>query len=122
MFALKEKMSSIDGPINDENEKSFVNILHDPNEINPVYNLIHEALLKKIDACLDRLPEKQREVVMRRFGLRGLEQRTLEEVGEEIGLTRERVRQIQVDALFQMKSFLGSEQCDLSSFNKELFN
>ena len=48
---------------------------------------------------LDELTEKQREVVSRRFGLRGYETSTLEEVGREIGLTRERVRQIQVEAL-----------------------
>ena len=55
---------------------------------------------------LEELPEKQREVVARRFGLLGYEMSTLEEVGREIGLTRERVRQIQVEALRRLRSMM----------------
>ena len=57
---------------------------------------------------LDELSEKQREVLSRRFGLRGYESSTLEEVGREIGLTRERVRQIQVEALRRLRSIMES--------------
>ncbi|MGB2381653.1 MAG: sigma-70 family RNA polymerase sigma factor, partial [Porticoccaceae bacterium] len=52
-----------------------------------------------LNEWLEQLPEKQREVLVRRFGLLNHEEETLEQVGSEIGLTRERVRQIQVDAL-----------------------
>ncbi len=122
MLALKERVSSLDCPVTDDNEKSFINILQDHNEINPANRLIHETLLKKIDTCLDKLPEKQKEVLMRRFGLRGLENRTLEEVGIEIGLTRERVRQIQVDALMQMRSMIGDEPIEFKNFSNEFFS
>ena len=109
MLSLKERVSSIDGPINDDNDKSFINMIQDDNEINPVHRLIHEDVLSKIESCLDMLNEKQREVILRRFGLRGCDHRTLEEVGEEIGLTRERVRQIQVDALMHLRSLMGDQ-------------
>jgi len=122
MLALKERVASLDGPIADDNEKSFVNILKDSNEINPAHRLIHDTLLQKIDACLDNLPDKQKEVLIRRFGLRGLDHRTLEEVGIEIGLTRERVRQIQVDALMQMKVMIGDEPIDFKNFSNEFFS
>ena len=55
---------------------------------------------------LDELSEKQREVISRRFGLRGFEPTTLEAVGQEIGLTRERVRQIQVEALRRLRQIM----------------
>jgi RNA polymerase nonessential primary-like sigma factor len=58
---------------------------------------------------LEELSEKQREVVARRFGLRGYESSTLEEVGREIGLTRERVRQIQVEALRRLRSIMETQ-------------
>ena len=58
---------------------------------------------------LDELSEKQREVVSRRFGLRGYESSTLEEVGREIGLTRERVRQIQVEALKRLRGIMENQ-------------
>ena len=58
---------------------------------------------------LDRLTDNQREVIARRFGLRGFEKGTLEEVGKEIELTRERVRQIQVEALKALRVLLEEE-------------
>jgi RNA polymerase nonessential primary-like sigma factor len=68
---------------------------------------------ESIGLWLDELTEKQREVIARRFGLRGFEPSTLEEVGREIGLTRERVRQIQVEALKRLREIL--ERQGLSS-------
>lgn len=62
---------------------------------------------------LGELTDKQREVVVRRFGLRGHESSTLEDVGLEIGLTRERVRQIQVEGLKRLREIL--EKNGLSS-------
>jgi RNA polymerase nonessential primary-like sigma factor len=74
---------------------------HDPWQL-----LQNERVRKRIDGWLDRLPEKSRDVICRRFGMRGHDTATLEEVGRAIGLTRERVRQIQVDALRELKGFL----------------
>ena len=62
-----------------------------------------------ISEWIGELTEKQREVVARRFGLRGYETSTLEEVGREIGLTRERVRQIQVEALKRLRDILEKQ-------------
>jgi RNA polymerase nonessential primary-like sigma factor len=55
------------------------------------------------------LTDKQRIVVERRFGLNGCERATLEQVGNEIGVTRERVRQIQIDALRRMRKILEND-------------
>jgi RNA polymerase nonessential primary-like sigma factor len=55
---------------------------------------------------MEMLPEKHADVLSRRFGLRGYEMSTLEQVGQEIGLTRERVRQIQVEALRKLREIV----------------
>jgi len=68
-----------------------------------------------LDQWLDDLTEKQREVIARRFGLRGYETSTLEEVGHEIGLTRERVRQIQVEALKRMREIMEKHGLNASA-------
>ena len=72
-----------------------------------------DGLSQSIDQWLSELTDKQREVVIRRFGLRGHESSTLEDVGLEIGLTRERVRQIQVEGLKRLREIL--EKNGLSS-------
>lgn len=61
-----------------------------------------------VDRWVCELTDKQREVVERRFGLHGYRRSTLEQIGEEIGVTRERVRQIQLDALRNLRSMMES--------------
>jgi len=74
------------------------------------WQLLQSSQLKEhIGTWLDRLPEKSLDVIVRRFGLRGHDITTLEGVGKAIGLTRERVRQIQVDALRELKGMLLGE-------------
>jgi len=87
--------------------------LTDDRGNDPCDQLQDDDLNTSIDSWLSELTEKQREVVTRRFGLRGHESSTLEEVGREIGLTRERVRQIQVEALKRLRDIF--EQHGLSS-------
>ncbi|NKB97723.1 MAG: RNA polymerase sigma factor RpoS [Pseudomonadales bacterium] len=72
------------------------------------WQLVQSDQLKDhLGEWLDTLPEKSHEVICRRFGLRGYDVTTLEEVGRAIGLTRERVRQIQVDALKTLKALMA---------------
>ena len=73
----------------------------DPSEI-----LQDAEVSLNIDAWLQELNEKQREVVEYRFGLHGHEAATLEEVGDRIGVTRERVRQIQLEALQRLRQIM----------------
>ena len=92
-----------------EPERSAWDAFEDQAASDPWACLQSDQLKEHIGRWLDELPEKSLDVVVRRFGLRGHDTTTLEEVGKAIGLTRERVRQIQVDALKQLKSMLREE-------------
>ncbi len=92
MLALNERVTSLDVPLGADSERSVLDTIADVNQDDPAESLIDNDLRGNIDHWLTDLSEKQREVICRRFGLRGHEMSTLEEVGREIGPTRERVR------------------------------
>lgn len=105
LMQLAEKVTSADTP-SQESGRSLVDTFSDGELANPE-RLTEAGNLKVwVDEWLGTLAEKPREVVCRRFGLRGYDIATLEEVGAEIGLTRERVRQIQVEALKELRQLL----------------
>lgn len=108
MLKLNERINSVDMPIGD-GDKVLLDILADDNEQNPETELQDNNIKDSLLGWLDELNPKQREVLARRFGLMGYEPSTLEYVGQEIGLTRERVRQIQVEALKRLKDILSQQ-------------
>ncbi|WP_257253789.1 MULTISPECIES: RNA polymerase sigma factor RpoS [unclassified Endozoicomonas] len=109
MLGLNERVTSVDTPLGPDSDKSILDTISDEKESDPAELLQDLDLNDSLDKWLGELSEKQREVVARRFGLRGYETSTLEEVGKEIGLTRERVRQIQVEALKRLRSILEKQ-------------
>ena len=115
MLGLNERVSSVDYPMGAESDKPLIDTLADENEVGPESNLVDDDVKQHVDEWLVELSYKQREVVLRRFGLRGHEAATLEEVGEEIGLTRERVRQIQVEALKKLRRMLEKQGLSMDS-------
>ncbi len=115
MLALNERVTSMDVAVGPSSDKTVVDTVPDQQVSDPVQLLQDSDLSANLDSWLDELCEKQREVVARRFGLRGHETSTLEEVGREIGLTRERVRQIQVEALRRLRDILEKQGLDASS-------
>jgi RNA polymerase nonessential primary-like sigma factor len=92
-----------------EPDRSSWDSFEDTKFDDPWQLLQSEQLSGHIDRWLQRLPEKSLDVIVRRFGPRGHDVTTLEEVGKAIGLTRERVRQTQVDALRELKGELLAE-------------
>lgn len=118
MLGLNEKVTSVDTPLGPDSDKSLLDTLADDKVSDPASMLQDQDLCEHIDEWLSQLSTKQREVVARRFGLRGYEMSTLEEVGREIGLTRERVRQIQVEALKRLRDKLEKQGLSAS----ELFS
>lgn len=108
MLDLAGDVTSIDTPLGQDSGKTIADSIADENNADPVDFLENTDLQNNIDKWILQLPQKQREVISRRFGLGNYERATLEEVGKAIGLTRERVRQIQLDGLEQLRDILRS--------------
>lgn len=120
MLRLNERITSVDTPIGGENDKALLDIIADEKEFSPEESLQDSDIKSNIVTWLQELNPKQREVLARRFGLMGYEPSTLEDVGAEIGLTRERVRQIQVEALRRLRDMLGHQGLSLENLFEEM--
>lgn len=115
MLRLNERIASVDTPMGGDGDKALLDLLTDENDGGPEGVLQDGDLKERITEWLEALSPKQTEVLARRFGLLGYEPSTLEDVGFEIGLTRERVRQIQVEALRKLRDFLKQRGLTLDS-------
>lgn len=120
MLKLNEKITSVDTPLGGDNDKALIDILADDDSVGPDYKVQDEDISNSVVKWLNELNTKQREVLARRFGLLGYEPSTLEDVGAEIGLTRERVRQIQVEALKRLRDLLGSQGLSVEADRKSV--
>lgn len=109
MLGLNERITSVDTPLGRDAENSLLDAIPDENNTDPVLLLQDDDVRGNIEQWLGQLTDKQREVVERRFGLNGHDVSTLEEVGNTIGVTRERVRQIQIEALRKLREILEKE-------------
>ena len=109
MLGLNERVASVDSPRSADGDNSLLDYIPDEQNVDPSVTLQDSEMHGHIELWLGRLSEKQRAVVERRFGLHGRDISTLEEVGNELGVTRERVRQIQIEALKRMREILEHE-------------
>lgn len=114
LLELSERIACTEISVLD-GERAAWDTFEDNNAANPWEVFENSRLKEHLDGWLDDLPEKSLDVVVRRFGLRGHDITTLEEVGREIGLTRERVRQIQVDALRSLRALMEEKGFDRSA-------
>ncbi|GGI68628.1 RNA polymerase sigma factor RpoS [Shewanella gelidii] len=118
MLKLNERITSVDTPIGGENDKALLDVIADDDSVGPDHKVQTEDISNSVVKWLYELNTKQREVLARRFGLMGYEPSTLEDVGSEIGLTRERVRQIQVEALRRLKDLLSQQGLSVEALFK----
>jgi RNA polymerase nonessential primary-like sigma factor len=115
MLRLNERIASVDTPFAGDSDKVLLDVIADEKNSGPEGNLQSEDMSNNIIGWLNELNSKQREVLARRFGLLGYEAETLENVGIEIGLTRERVRQIQVEALKRLRDILSQQNLSIEA-------
>jgi len=106
VLGLRDRVTSVDVPANKDGDRLLLDVIPDENNVDPSSKLQESIVQNNINSWLAKLETKQREVVVRRFGLHGYERATLEEVGAELGVTRERVRQIQMDALKKLRRII----------------
>ena len=115
MLRLNERIASVDTPIGGDSDTSLLDMISDDDDNSPEYTNQDNDMKQSIVKWLYELNAKQREVLARRFGLLGYEPATLEDVGQEIGLTRERVRQIQVEGLRRLREILEGQGLSLDA-------
>jgi RNA polymerase nonessential primary-like sigma factor len=108
LLNLSERATSVDLPIGKDGDRPLLDIIPDEHSPQPAELVQNEEVGQSIEDWLGELDAKQREVIVRRFGLHGHERATLEDVGNALGVTRERVRQIQMDALKRLRRILES--------------
>ncbi len=106
MLKLNERVTSVDVPAGKDYEKPLLDSIADESEHSHVDTLQKDNIKTNITGWVQQLSDKQREVICRRYGLCGHENSTLEKVAQELGVTRERVRQIQMDGLKRLKEIL----------------
>lgn len=105
---IRERVVSADTPLDGSTGSSaLLDLLPDGHDENPERHVGAGETATLIMQWLEALPDRQREVICRRFGLDGYERLTLEEVGRKIGVTRERVRQLQIDALKRLRRMMS---------------
>ncbi len=117
MLGLNERITSVDAPASQEADKPLLDTLADSAEYDPANILLNENFQEHLEQWMRELTPNQREVLSRRYGLLGYERATLEEVGALIGLTRERVRQIQMEALRALRKIMEQD-----GFSADLVN
>ena len=120
ILSLSERISSIDAQVADQ-DKSLIDTVADISTLSPESHAETNDLSSALEGWLQQLPEKQKEVLVRRFGLMNHYEQTLEQIGSEIGLTRERVRQIQVDGLRRLRDLLHQHDLSSDDLFEELF-
>ncbi|PHV04746.1 MULTISPECIES: RNA polymerase sigma factor RpoS [Rugamonas] len=108
ILALSEHATSLDAPLDNDPQSSLMDMLPGDAEDSPDARAEHREMTVLVRDWLTKLPDKQRIVIMRRFGLDNDDPATLETLAEEMGVTRERVRQIQQEALVKLKRAMAA--------------
>jgi RNA polymerase nonessential primary-like sigma factor len=106
ILALSEHATSLDAPLDNDPQASLMDMLPGDAEDGPDSRAEHHEMTVLVRDWLKKLPDKQRVVIIRRFGLDNDDPATLEELAAEMSVTRERVRQIQQEALVKLKRAL----------------
>ncbi len=103
IMSLTREALSLDAPVGDEEDTHFIDFLSFHGTEDVEKKIIEESLKKEVRQLLDKLPEKERKVIELRFGLSGEEPKTLREIGEILGISRERTRQLENRALRRLR-------------------
>jgi len=103
LMRVSQEPMSLETPVGAEDNSILVDFIADDSTASPAEETNRELLRQQMREALDQLTDRERDVLMLRFGLEDGESRTLEEVGARFGVTRERIRQIESKALRKLR-------------------
>jgi len=113
ILKISQKTTSLETPIGDDDDSYLGDFIADDTQTSP-YDATSKRLLKEnIEEVLSALTDREAKVLKMRFGLNGARPMTLEEVGKEFGVTRERIRQIEAKALERIRQMVGTRETTL---------
>ena len=101
---MSQATTSLDVPVGDDDDATIGDLQADNNAVNPYYNLVKEANREIIESVLATLNEREAQILRLRFGMVDNKAYTLEEIGKEMGVTRERIRQLETRALRKLRN------------------
>lgn len=110
IMQIAREPASLETPIGEEDDSNLGDFVADSNAVTPEGNVESVMLREHIDTLLGDLKERERQVIVLRFGLEDGHPRTLEEVGKEFNVTRERIRQIEAKALRKLRNPVRSKR------------
>ena len=110
IMQIAREPASLETPIGEEDDSNLGDFVADANVVSPEGNVESVMLREHIDTLLSELKERERQVILLRFGLEDGQPRTLEEVGKEFKVTRERIRQIEAKALRKLRNPVRSKR------------
>jgi RNA polymerase primary sigma factor len=94
---------SLETPVGDDENAHLSDVLEDPSAVSPFYSAERRDIQEKVTLLLQSLTPREAHIIRRRFGIGELEDATLEEIGHEFSVTRERIRQIEERALSKLR-------------------
>ncbi|MGB6058779.1 MAG: RNA polymerase sigma factor RpoD [Microthrixaceae bacterium] len=103
ILRISQDPLSLDSPVGDEDDSYLADFIEDKHAVMPADVATANSLSEQIVSALEELSDREKQVVRMRFGLDGAQPRTLEEVGREFGVTRERIRQIESKTLAKLR-------------------
>ena len=103
LFNVTKGTLSLETPVGDEDSAPLSDVLEDSSAISPCYSAVRMDLQEKVTMLLQTLTPREAHIIRRRFGIGELEDATLEEIGHDFSVTRERIRQIEERALAKLR-------------------
>jgi RNA polymerase primary sigma factor len=107
---ISQEPMSMETPVGNEENSTLGDFIEDDSIVGPAEAASGELLREQVHTALDQLNRREREVLEMRFGLKDGQAHTLEEVGQEFGVTRERIRQIEAKALRKLRHPIRSRK------------
>jgi RNA polymerase nonessential primary-like sigma factor len=115
LLKFAELPTSLDAPLERDNSESMLDMVADDQATDPMGHTLSNEVEQLLNHGLEELSDREREVLAGRYGLRDREPETLEVLAERLGLTRERIRQIQQEALLKLKRRMARHGVDRDS-------
>jgi len=109
LFSFNERVTSLEAPQSSDDDRALGDALSDENADDPMELLAEAVAGNRMGDWLSKLAARQREVIERRYGLNERSVQTLAEIAQDMGVTRERVRQIQLEALVRLRRICAAE-------------